>query len=305
MSLSLALVAALLLDAKFGEPDWIWRRVPHPAVVMGRFIGWLDARLNHGARRQAKGALALAILLGAALATGLLIAALPLQPLPQIIGAAILLAQRSLVDHVRAVATGLDSGIGQGRVEVAKIVGRDPDALDGPGIARAAIESGAENFSDGVIAPAFWFLIFGLPGMLVYKAANTADSMIGYRTPRHADFGRAAAKFDDAINFIPARLSALLLSLSRFTLAHWHSARRDGRLHRSPNAGWPEAAMASALGVALAGPRVYDGQRTDDPFVFAEGNPTPGPADILRCTDMLWRGWGAMICLCLIVAVLA
>jgi adenosylcobinamide-phosphate synthase len=227
-----------------------------------------------------------------------------LQPLPQIIGAAILLAQRSLVDHVRAVADGLDQGLEPGRREVAKIVGRDPEALDAPGISRAAIESGAENFSDGVIAPAFWFLIFGLPGMLIYKAANTADSMIGYRTERYADFGRAAAKFDDAVNFIPARLSALLLSLSGFTLAPARIALRDASLHRSPNAGWPEAAMACAIGTALAGPRVYDGKRTDDPFVFAEGNRNPGPADIHRACAMLWRGWGAMIALAILLALI-
>lgn len=302
MTLPLALVVALALDAKFGEPEWLWRRLPHPAVVMGNSIGWLERKLNHGPARRMKGTVALILVLLTALAVGVAIAALPLQPLPQIVAAAILLAQRSLVDHVRAVALALDKGVGEGRGEVAKIVGRDPDALDGHGVTRAAIESGAENFSDGVIAPAFWFLIFGLPGMLVYKAANTADSMIGYRTERYAEFGWAAARFDDLVNLIPARLSALLLSLSCGTLAHWHIARRDAGLHRSPNAGWPEAAMASAIGVALAGPRVYHGQPTDDPFVYAEGNRNPGPADILRACSMLWRGWAAMVVLCLIVA---
>ncbi|MEM7544318.1 MAG: adenosylcobinamide-phosphate synthase CbiB [Pseudomonadota bacterium] len=297
MSLAAALLIALLLDARLGEPGWLWQRLPHPAVLMGRAVGALDAALNRGEHKQVRGLIALAILLGGALGTGLLIAALPLQPLPQVIGGAILLAQRSLVDHVRAVADGLDRGIDGARHEVAKIVGRDTATLDGPGIARAAIESGSENFSDGVVAPAFWFALFGLPGMLVYKAANTADSMIGYRTPRHAEFGRAAARFDDLVNVIPARLSALLLALSTFSPHPWRIAMRDAHLHRSPNAGWPEAAMAAAIGTALAGPRIYDGQRTDDPFVYAEGTRTPGADHIRRACQQLWRGWAVLFAL--------
>jgi len=214
MSVAFALVIAMRLDARFGEPDWLGRRIMHPAVIMGRFIAWLEARLNHGEHKRTKGQIALIVLLGVALAIGLAIAALPLQPLPQIICGAILLAQRSLVDHVRGVADALGRSTEEGRTEVAKIVGRDPEHLDDPAIARAAIESGAENLSDGVIAPAFWFLVFGLPGMLVYKAINTADSMIGYRTERYADFGRAAALLDDLVNYVPARLTACLLYTS-------------------------------------------------------------------------------------------
>ena len=160
----MSLIAAMILDAIFGEPEPVWRRLPHPAVLMGRLMSWLEARLNHGGLRRAKGALALAAMIGAALAAGWLIAALPLQPLPEVVAAAILIAQKSLIDHVRAVADALDIGLPEGRREVAKIVGRDVEALDGPGVARAAIESGAENFSDGVAAPVFCFLIFGLPG---------------------------------------------------------------------------------------------------------------------------------------------
>ena len=224
----MSLIAAMILDAIFGEPEPVWRRLPHPAVLMGRLMGWLEARLNHGGLRRAKGALALAGMISVALAAGWLVVALPLQPLPEVIAAAILIAQKSLIDHVRAVADALDIGLPEGRREVAKIVGRDVEALDGPGVARAAIESGAENFSDGVAAPVFWFLIFGLPGMLVYKAINTADSMIGYRNERYEEFGWAAAKLDDLVNFIPARLSAALLALA--AASHTASAQDAAKI---------------------------------------------------------------------------
>lgn len=291
----MSLILALLLDALFGEPDAIWRRAPHPAVLIGRCVGFLDQRLNAGEARRAKGAAALALLLTGAGAVGWTLAALPFGWAIEIVAAAILLAQKSLADHVQAVAEGLGRSLADGRAEVAKIVGRDVDALDETGVARAAIESAAENFSDGVVAPAFWFLVAGLPGILIYKAANTADSMIGYRTERHKDFGWAAARFDDALNLIPARLSALLIAAAHGSLSGWRAARRDAALHRSPNAGWPEAAMAAALGVALAGPRVYDGEATDDPYVYAEGARVLGPADVARAVSALWRAWAALL----------
>ena len=220
------LTAALILDALFGEPDWLWRRLPHPAVLLGRLVGALDDRLNRGGRRRAKGVLALIALIAFAATIGWVITILPLSPLAEIIVAAILLAQRSLADHVAAVAAGLDESVEAGRAAVAHIVGRDTAAMDEPAIARAAIESGAENFSDGIVAPAFWFAVGGLPAMLAYKAINTADSMIGYRTERHEAFGWAAARLDDLVNLPASRLSALLISLSALSAAPFSAAMR-------------------------------------------------------------------------------
>ncbi|MFQ6553578.1 adenosylcobinamide-phosphate synthase CbiB [Aestuariibius insulae] len=290
--MSTALLAAALLDAAFGEPRWLWSRAPHPAVLMGRAVGALDTRLNKGAARKAKGIAALILLLAAALLIGALLAALP-GKLAEILTAAILLAQRSLSDHVKAVAQALRLSTAEGRRAVARIVGRDTAGMDDPAIARAAIESAAENLSDGVTAPAFWFLIGGLPGLFAYKVVNTADSMIGYRTPRHEAFGWAAARFDDALNWIPARLTALAIKAVAPRPIRWSDITADARLHRSPNAGWPEAAMAHALNISLAGPRSYEGQLTDFPFVHPEGRKSIGPAQIDSAVTLLWRAWGA------------
>lgn len=300
----MSLPLALILDALAGEPDWLWRRLPHPAVLLGRLVGYLDATLNKGAGRRAKGVLALAVLIGISVLIGWLIAALPLHPLPEIIAAAILLAQRSLADHVAAVATGLEDSVQAGRTAVAHIVGRDTAAMDEASIARAAIESGAENFSDGIVAPAFWFAVAGLPGMLAYKAINTADSMIGYRTEKHEAFGWAAARLDDLVNLPASRLSAVLISVSTFSAAPFRAALRDARLHRSPNAGWPEAAMAASIDVVLAGPRVYHGTQTDDPFVYAQGRRDIGAAEIKSAVRVLWRAWAVLLGASLLIAVL-
>lgn len=298
MSLSLALI----LDALAGEPDWLWRRLPHPAVLLGRLVGFLDARLNRGGWRRAKGVLALAVLIAISTSAGWLISALPLHPLPEIIVAAVLLAQRSLADHVAAVATGLDESVQAGRVAVSHIVGRDTAPMDEPAIARAAIESGAENFSDGIVAPAFWFAMAGLPGMLAYKAVNTADSMIGYKTEKHEAFGWAAARLDDLVNLPASRLSALLIGISAFSISPLRAALRDAGLHRSPNAGWPEAAMAASINVALAGPRFYHGAPTDDPFVYPEGKRIIGATEIRHAVRVLWRAWVALLCAALLIA---
>ena len=298
------LTAALILDALFGEPDWLWRRLPHPAVLLGRLVGALDDRLNRGGGRRAKGVLALIALIAFAATVGWVITILPLSPLAEIIVAAILLAQRSLADHVAAVAAGLDESVEAGRAAVAHIVGRDTAAMDEPAIARAAIESGAENFSDGIVAPAFWFAVGGLPAMLAYKAINTADSMIGYRTERHEAFGWAAARLDDLVNLPASRLSALLISLSALSAAPFSAAMRGAHLHRSPNAGWPEAAMASCIDVALAGPRVYHGTPTDDPFVNPEGRKTIGAAEVRDAVRVLWRAWAVLLALTLVAAAL-
>jgi len=290
------LLVAMALDAALGEPKWIWSQAPHPAVLMGRIIGWCDGRFNDGTRMR--GVLVIAALVAGAALLGLAIAALPLGWLWSVLIAAILLAQRSLVSHLGAVADGLRYGPDAGRRAVAMIVGRDTAGLDGPGIARAAIESGAENFSDGVIAPAFWFLIGGLPGILIYKLVNTADSMIGYRTPRHEAFGWAAARLDDVLNWVPARLTAGLIALAFWSGRAVSVVRRDARLHRSPNAGWPEAAMAGVLDVALAGPRSYHGTTRDFPWVNAGGTREIGAAEIEAAIAVLWQVWlvfGALV----------
>ena len=287
------LIAAMLLDAAVGEPRWLWNRVTHPAVLIGRVIGWADERFNTDPHRKLRGVLLVIALLVGSIVIGSFLAALG--GLVEALAAAILLAQRSLADHVAAVARALRLSTVSGRAAVAQIVGRDTSAMDGPAVARAAIESGAENLSDGVIAPAFWFLIGGLPAMLAYKAINTADSMIGYRTPRHAEFGWAAARFDDVLNLIPARLTALLLCIGARHWPEWRALARDARTHRSPNAGWPEAAMARALGIALSGPRSYHGQMRNFPWVNATGKRDAGPAQIGQAVRLLWRAWGLMV----------
>ncbi|NPD14541.1 cobalamin biosynthesis protein [Xinfangfangia sp. D13-10-4-6] len=297
----MSLVIAMILDALLGEPGWLWRRVPHPAVLMGRLIGAADRRFNTGEARRLKGAMVmLALVCGAGL-TGRLIGQLPGGWILETLIAAILIAQRSLVDHVRAVADGLRHSLEAGKRAVAMIVGRDTSDMRPPDVARAAIESGAENLSDGVIAPIFWFLIAGLPGMLIYKITNTADSMIGHMTPRHREFGWAAARFDDLLNLIPARLTALLLALSH----GWLDPRpvlRDAPQHRSPNAGWPEATLAPILNIALSGPRSYNGEARYYSWVWPEGRRDAGPDDIDAACRALWRAWGLMLAIALVVA---
>ncbi len=285
----MTVLLAMLLDALFGEPKWVWDRIPHPAVLIGRVIGWADKRFNSGGLRRAKGVgLLIALVAGGALA-GVVIEAL-LGPVAVVLVGAILLAQRSLADHVRDVADALRVSLGDGRMMVARIVGRDTAEMDEPAVARAAIESAAENFSDGVIAPLFWFIVGGLPGLIVYKAVNTADSMVGYRTPRHEDFGWAAARFDDLLNWVPARITALLIMVVTGK-GRWADITADARRHRSPNAGWPEAAFARGLNVALAGPRSYHGSLSDDPFVNPEGKRVIGADEIIAAVRLLWRVW--------------
>ncbi len=302
MSTAAVLAAALVLDALLGEPRWLWSRLPHPAVLMGRAIGAGEAWLNRSTARRAKGVLLIAGLGAGALALGALLSLAG--PVVEVLVAAVLLAQRSLVQHVEAVADGLRTSLAEGRAAVAMIVGRDTAEMEGPAVARAAIESGAENLSDGVVAPAFWLLLGGLPGLLLYKLVNTADSMIGHRTPRYEAFGWAAARLDDGLNWIPARLTAGLIVLSHGS--GWLDARlrRDARAHRSPNAGWPEAAMARVLGVALSGPRAYDGQMQELPWVNGAGRRSAGPADIDRAVAALWRVWGALLIGAFLLAVL-
>lgn len=285
----MTVLLAMVLDALFGEPKWIWDRIPHPAVVIGRLINWADRQFNHGAMRRTKGAVLLVALVAGGAALGAVIEGV-LGGLGVVLVGAVLLAQRSLADHVRDVADALRISVEDGRMMVARIVGRDTAEMGEADVARAAIESAAENFSDGVIAPLFWFLVAGLPGLIVYKAVNTADSMVGYRTPRHEEFGWAAARFDDLLNLIPARLTAVLILIVTGQ-GRWAEIARDARRHRSPNAGWPEAAFARGLDVALAGPRRYRGVLTDDPFVNPAGAREIRPDAVDRAVALLWRVW--------------
>ena len=300
MNTATLLIFALLLDAALGEPKWLWSRLPHPAVLMGRAVSALERRFNTGQYGILTGLLTLALLIGAAYVVGWGLSLLG--DVVQVIIAAILLAQRSLVQHVAAVADGLRVSLGDGRRAVAMIVSRDTNDMDASATARSAIESAAENLSDGVIAPAFWFLVGGLPALMVYKIVNTADSMIGYRTPRYEKFGKAAAIMDDALNLIPARLTCLLIALPSGVIGQWRDIGRDARMHRSPNAGWPEAAMARAITVALAGPRAYDGKMQDFPWVGSEGKRIIGPQDIDAALRKLWQAWGIMLGLTFLVA---
>jgi adenosylcobinamide-phosphate synthase len=295
-----ALLLALALDAVLGDPRWLWRRVPHPVVMMGRAIErlearWLDLRAPP-AEQARRGRLASLLVIGAsaliAAAVQDLCVRLPLGWLPLALAMSTLIAARGLYDHVAAVAAGLEQGLAEGRVAVAHIVGRDPASLDAHGVARAAIESTAENFADGVVAPLFWGVLLGLPGMAAYKAINTLDSMIGHRSPRYLHFGRFAARLDDLANWLPARLAAFLILASSACLpnttpsAGWRALWRDASRHRSPNAGWPEAAMAGALGLRLAGPRHYAGELVDDAWM-GEGRAAATPADIRRALRVL------------------
>ena len=285
-----------------GEPRWIWGRVPHPVVLMGRALSALETRLNAGAARRAKGIAVLLVLAIGAIIIGAALTALG--GLVTVCAAAVLLSHRSLVDHVAAVADALWLSVGDGRASVAMIVGRDTANMARADVARAAIESAAENFSDGVIAPAFWFAVAGLPGLMLYKVVNTADSMIGHRTPRYAAFGWAAARADDALNLLPARITAALFWVLTRPRPSWAAIQRDARLHRSPNAGWPEAAMARAVDVALAGPRSYHGQIEDHPFVHPTGTRNIGPEQIRAALRLLWQAWGAMLAIACLVALI-
>lgn len=284
-TLTVALVA-LAVDALIGWPDWLYRRIGHPVTWLGRLIGALDARWNRGRGLILRGALAVLVTIAAALLPALLLT-LWLAPLP---GGTVLLgllawplvASRSLHDHVAAVARPLQVGdVAAARQAAAMIVGRDLDDQPAP-IARAALESLAENASDGIVAPVLWAAVAGLPGIAAYKAINTLDSMIGHMSPRHALFGRVAARLDDLVNLPASRLTALLFLLAAPPNKGraWRVIRRDARLHRSPNAGWPEAAVAGALDVRLSGPRRYHGIETHEPWLN-EGARDPGPRDLM------------------------
>jgi adenosylcobinamide-phosphate synthase len=314
--MSVALAAFAMLTEMFdGYPPWLLRAIGHPVIWMGYTIATLDRLLNRETTgpclRRATGVAALLILLAV---VGLLAfvvehALLPVPFFGFILTAFIagtLIAQCSLYQHVLNVAIALENnGLAAGRAAVAHIVGRDTETLDEAGVARAAIESLAENFSDGIIAPVLWLAIAGLPGGALYKAINTADSMIGHRTPRHDMFGWAAARLDDLVNLPASRLTALLLivaaKLRKDASAGdaWRAVWRDASRHRSPNAGYPEAAMAGALGLSLAGPRTYGGVQVDD-AMMGDGRRDATAADIRRALALFWRADTLLLLLLLI-----
>ena len=289
-----------MIELCAGYPQALLRAIGHPVTWIGRLIAALDRLLNRNTAdaywRRGAGIVAILLLLGIVGAIAFVVERellrLPFGLIGVAVVASTLIAQRSLHQHVADVATALEQGgVIAGRTAVAKIVGRDVGALDAAGVARAAIESLAENFSDAVVAPVFWMAIAGLPGAALYKAINTADSMIGHRTPRHEAFGWAAARLDDLVNLPASRLSALLLvaaamlSKNAAAAAAWRAVLRDASRHRSPNAGYPEAAMAGALGLSLAGPRVYGGVIIDD-ATMGDGRRDATAADIRRALTL-------------------
>jgi adenosylcobinamide-phosphate synthase len=305
-----AMVVAMAVDALLGWPSWLFARIGHPVTWLGRLISAIDSAWNRAsdppALRRAAGVAGALVVIALAVALGwALQSLLPLGWIQIVLVGVLawpLVALRSLHDHVAAVANPMRAGdIAAARDAVSRIVGRDPLVLDEAGIARAAIESLAENASDGIVAPVFWGALFGLPGILGYKAINTLDSMIGHRNERHEAFGWAAARIDDVANFIPARLTGFLFALLAPQRSEALSCMmRDARRHRSPNAGWPEAAMAGALGVRLSGPRIYHGSTTNEPWLN-EAARDPLAADIDRGLTVYRR---AMLLLAGILAIL-
>lgn len=305
-----AMLLALAIDVSLGWPEALFRRIGHPVTWIGRMISALEAALNSGdaQRQKLAGAVAALAVIFASIAIAWAITRL----LPGgVFGVVVtgllawpLVAARSLHEHVADVATPLAQGdIAAARESIARIVGRNPETLDAPAMSRAALESLAENASDGVVAPLFWGALFGLPGIAGYKAINTLDSMIGYRNARFENFGWAAARIDDVANWVPARLTgALIAAVSKARGVAFRTMLRDARSHRSPNAGFPEASMAGALGIRLSGPRVYDGVPTDDPWLNPVGG-DPRPKDI-QLGLRLFRRAIALCGLLLLVAAL-
>ncbi|WP_233433075.1 adenosylcobinamide-phosphate synthase CbiB [Thalassospira povalilytica] len=294
------LVLALVLDAIFGDFPWLFSRISHPVVWIGNLISWFEKRLNRKGLGNAdlilRGVVtSLAVIFVAGMAGGVIQILSDFGGvfwLFEIFLVAVLVAQKGLYQHVKAVSTALKTdGLAGGRKAVSMIVGRDPDKLDEAGVSRAAIESCAENFSDGVVAPLFWYAVAGPVGICAYKAINTLDSMIGHRNERYLYFGRFAARLDDVANFVPARIAggviclAAVLGAKTSGKAAWQTLWRDARKHKSPNAGWQEAAFAGALDLALAGPRQYGDEIVDDPYI-GSGRRDAGAADIDRALSL-------------------
>ncbi|MCH8137639.1 MAG: cobalamin biosynthesis protein CobD [Proteobacteria bacterium] len=297
---ALILLLALFIEAIVGDLRILFRVIPHPVAAFGRLVGALDRRLNREIRsernRILRGAVVVIVLILLVASLGwavhLFVREVPFGEVLELAVLVILIAQRGLFDHVKRVGTALrEDGIDAGRAAVGHIVGRDVKGLDEHGVCRAAIESCAENFNDGVLAPVFWYALLGLPGLMMYKAVNTMDSMIGFTTPRHRAFGMAAARLDDALNFFPARISGLVIALAALFVPTANAARAfkvmwsDAGKHRSLNAGWPEGAMAGALDLALGGPRSYEGEVVPDPWIGG-GRARANHRDIRRALYM-------------------
>ncbi len=305
---------ALLADLAMGDPAWLYARVWHPVVVIGKIIALGEAWLNRGGRlgRLISGGLLALVLILLAAALGWLIQtwarALAYGWLIELALASSLLAFNGLYRFIKPVERALLAGdLSAARAGVAHVVGRDPQRLDEAGVARAAIESLAENYSDGAVAPLFWYALAGLPGLLAYKTINTLDSMIGHRSQRYEAFGKLAARIDDAANWLPARLTGLLFALSaRLVLAarlgkSLAIIRRDAGKHRSINAGWPESAMAAALGIKLAGPRDYGDYQIEDPWI-GDGCGHARGQDLTRAFRVYWTATALIALLCLVFA---
>jgi adenosylcobinamide-phosphate synthase len=317
MSVELALLA-MLIELGIGYPEPVLHAIGHPVTWIGALIGGFDRSLNRDAAapmRRGAGLVTIAVVLGITGTIAFVIQhqllRLPFGIFALAIVASSMIAQRSLYRHVANVAAALEKqDLGSGRAAVSHIVGRDTAALDSAGVARAAIESLAENFSDAIVAPVFWMVIAGLPGAALYKAINTADSMIGHRTPRYAAFGWAAARLDDLVNLPASRLAALLLfgaaalqKNGRLAEA-WRAVVRDAARHRSPNAGYPEAAMAGALGLSLAGPRRYAGVTVDD-AMMGDGRRDADARDVRRALALYARADAILIAMLFVIGTLA
>ena len=296
------MLIACLLDIAIGWPNWLYTRIGHPVTWIGALIGALESRLNTGSNTRRFWTGAATTMLVVFLVGGLALIlqdSLPKGPVGLILGGALawpLVALRSMHDHVLAVQNPLSKGdLADARHAVSMIVGRDPSKLDEAGVARSALESLAENTSDGIVAPVFWGAVAGLPGIAVYKAINTLDSMIGHRNDRFEQFGKVAARLDDLVNLIPARLTGLLFAaVSTAPVRAIRVMLRDASRHRSPNAGWPEGAMAGALNVRLSGPRVYGDRVANEPWLNASA-PDPEARDLKRGLLFYRRAMGAMV----------
>ena len=300
MSLWVALVA-LLTERVFGYPRAITAAIGHPVMWIGALVDWLEHRLNN--RTRARGVITLMVVVAVVAAVTvpitLVLHSLPWGWLVEALLASTLLAQKDLERHVHAVAAGLENSLEAGRKAVSMIVGRDPAQLDESGVAKGAIESLAENTSDGITAPLIWLLIGGLPGIAIYKAVNTCDSMIGHKSERYLAFGWASARFDDVLNLVPARVTGMLFAIAtgrgmRHVLT---TMRRDAPNHLSPNAGWPEAAMAATLGIRLGGPRSYNGQKADLAWM-GDGRTELDARDIRRALRLYRRTLNILAGLC-------
>jgi len=314
----LVVMLAFAIDVVLGDPPEVYRRIPHPVAVFGNLIGFFDRQLNRPQRsdhaRFWRGALVTVCLVTAAGFAGYAVHWVLAQFLYGWIGGALIgsvfIAYRGLFNHVRNVGDGLDVSLAKGREAVSHIVGRDPESLDEHGVARAAIESAAENFSDGVAAPVLWFALLGLPGLFAYKAVNTLDSMIGHRDSDYEMFGKFAARLDDAVNAVPARIAGLLIvitaSISIGTKGGdaWAAAIRDAEKHRSVNAGWLEATMGGALGLALAGPRQYGHTVIEDAWMNDGGRVEATSADIHRALSLYRKASAGLAAMLLLIMAL-